>query len=126
MHNHQKKQEDLLDKYRGMLEEYGDAEGIDMEMSKLSKSQQRALDLFESGRNVLMIGAAGTGKSKCIKEIKYQTECKWPGKRIIITATTGIAAYNINGVTVNSFWDRDWGGGIGHTDQKSTKKNWDP
>ena len=103
MYNQQKQHDDLIDKYRGMLEDYGNSEGIDLEMTKLSASQQRALDIFESGRNVLVIGAGGTGKSKLIKEIRYQTERRWPGKRIVITATTGIAAYNINGITINSF-----------------------
>jgi len=103
MYNQQKQQEELMDKYRGMLEDYGNSEGIDLEMTKLSASQKRALEIFESGRNVLVIGAGGTGKSRLIKEIRYQTERNWPGKRIVVTATTGIAAYNINGITINSF-----------------------
>jgi len=81
------------DNYRSLLEEHG------IPQVQLSKSQQRALDLFKSGENVLIMGSAGVGKSFLIKEMKYQSR----SRRMVVTATTGIAAYNINGITLNSF-----------------------
>ena len=71
-------------------------EGKDM----LTNSQQKALELVRSGANVFLTGKAGTGKS-------YLTDCiieelKSAGKKMMICAPTGIAALNINGVTLHS------------------------
>lgn len=82
-----------FDEYRGLLEEYG------IPQVDLSKSQKRALDLFTASKNVLIIGSAGVGKSFLIKEMKYQSK----QRHMVVTATTGIAAYNVNGLTLNSF-----------------------
>ena len=49
-------------------------------------------------RNVLLRGKAGTGKSTLIERLKQQL-----GSRIVITATTGISAYLLNGVTLHSW-----------------------
>jgi len=50
----------------------------------LTKSQQRAVDLVEKGRNIFISGSAGTGKSYTIEHIKkkypyvYLTAgCNW-------------------------------------------------
>jgi ATP-dependent DNA helicase PIF1 len=103
MFNSEKTQNDLMDKYRSMLEDYNEAEGLGMELVKLSDSQQRAVELFEEGKNLLILGSGGVGKSHLVKELKYRTSKSGGCKRMVITATTGIAAYNINGITINSF-----------------------
>jgi ATP-dependent DNA helicase PIF1 len=65
----------------------------------LSTTQQRVIDLVEQGKNVLILGSAGCGKSTVIKQIKQANE----GSSVYITSTTGISAYNIQGITLHSF-----------------------
>ena len=76
----------------------------------LSDEQRRVLSLVvEENRSVFFTGPAGTGKSVLMREIitvlrkKYQRE----PDRIAVTASTGLAACNVGGVTLHSF------GGIG-------------
>ena len=67
--------------------------------SELSADQKMALSLMLSGKNVFCAGSAGTGKSSLIhlfKE-KYQGNC-------VVVAPTGIAAINIEGQTIHSFF----------------------
>lgn len=56
------------------------------------------MDSIESGDNVFITGAAGTGKSYLLHYL-----CKTLKKNLQITATTGIAAVNIGGVTLHSW-----------------------
>lgn len=105
MYNSNKNEMDMIDKFRSLFEDCSTEFGIcnpTTDFIKLSTDQQRALSLFNSGSNLLIMGSAGVGKSFLIKEMKYQT-MKNTDKKIVITATTGIAAYNINGITINSF-----------------------
>lgn len=104
MYNAHKKEHDMMEKFRSMVEEYNQEHGLGTNMVTLSASQQRVVDLFNDGHNVLVIGSAGCGKSYLVKELRYQTSKNWPTKRMVVTATTGIAAYNINGITLNSFF----------------------
>ncbi|MBR4401862.1 MAG: AAA family ATPase [Synergistes sp.] len=67
----------------------------------MDSSQRYALDLAKSGaRRILILGAAGTGKSTVIKAIKETLEAA--GKTVLLTAPTGIAAINIGGATIHS------------------------
>lgn len=72
----------------------------------LSREQRQVLQLVvEEGNSVFFTGSAGTGKSVLLREIiavlrkKYQRE----SDRVAITASTGLAACNIGGVTLHSF-----------------------
>lgn len=59
-----------------------------------------AFDLMENTNDSLFItGKAGTGKSTLLKYFKAHT-----GKKIIVLAPTGVAAVNVNGQTVHSFF----------------------
>ena len=59
-----------------------------------------AFDLMEHTRECLFItGKAGTGKSTLLKYFKANT-----GKKIIVLAPTGVAAINIGGQTIHSFF----------------------
>ncbi len=59
-----------------------------------------ALDLMEKGDDSLFItGRAGTGKSTLLQYFKKNTE-----KNIVILAPTGVAAVNIGGATIHSFF----------------------
>ena len=69
--------------------------------NELSEEQLEALKLFYHNRNLFIMGAGGVGKSFLIKEMKKIN--KDTGKTLVLTATTGISAYNIGGITIHSF-----------------------
>ena len=69
-------------------------------MQNLNKSQEKAYKILKSGANVFLTGRAGTGKTFVLN--KYIEEQEKEGKTVIITAPTGIAALNLNGVTMHS------------------------
>jgi ATP-dependent DNA helicase PIF1 len=74
---------------------------INMDVNdNLSNSQRHALDLFKEGKNLLILGAGGVGKSFLIKTME---ECKHDNKKMYLCSTTGISAYNIGGMTIHSF-----------------------
>ena len=66
---------------------------------KLTSEQEKALQLMMSGRNVFLTGKAGTGKSTVLD--KFQEKCKCG---CVFLAPTGIAAINIGGSTIHSFF----------------------
>ena len=88
---------ELNDTFRELLLETG-IDDSELVSSTLSVSQQRVISLRKEGKNILILGSAGCGKSTVIKTIKEQTT-----KNIILCATTGISAYNIGGITIHSF-----------------------
>lgn len=61
--------------------------------------QQYAFDVLTSGRNVFLSGDAGTGKSYVTRQ--FISWCADNHKNVVVTAPTGIAALNINGVTIH-------------------------
>lgn len=67
----------------------------------LSETQKKAFELFKNGKNILLIGEAGMGKSFCIKTFKEYNDNKLK-KTMYVTSTTGISAYSIKGVTIHS------------------------
>lgn len=64
-------------------------------------TQQEALAILESGRSVLLTGAAGTGKTYVLRDFVKRAKLK--GKNVAITATTGLAATHLNGTTVHAW-----------------------
>ena len=66
----------------------------------LGSDQQRVVDLVLDGKSVLAVGGAGVGKSWLISHLArlYKAD---PG--VCFTATTGIAAVHIGGITIHSF-----------------------
>jgi ATP-dependent DNA helicase PIF1 len=93
----------MLSKIRDLLIE----QGIPAEYNSinLSTSQKLAFEKFKNGESILILGSAGTGKSKLVKEfVKYiKSNDETSTKNMYITSTTGISAYNIGGITINSF-----------------------
>jgi len=76
----------------------------------LSGEQRRVLDLvIDQQKSVFFTGSAGTGKSVLMRAIIAELRKKYvrDPDRIAVTASTGLAACNIGGVTLHSF------GGIG-------------
>ena len=61
---------------------------------------KRAIDLLEhTEKNLFIMGKAGTGKSTLLNYFKETTS-----KRIAVLAPTGVAAVNIKGQTIHSFF----------------------
>lgn len=79
--------------------------------------QDQALHIMLGGKSVFLTGPAGSGKTyvlnKLIRELKRQ------GKEVAVTASTGIAATHIGGMTIHS-WS-----GLGIRDELTNQdKSW--
>ncbi|BDS12161.1 AAA family ATPase [Aureispira anguillae] len=63
--------------------------------------QSTALHLLKSGKNVFLTGSAGAGKTYVLNQyIQYLKERRVP---IAVTASTGIAATHMNGMTIHAW-----------------------
>lgn len=72
----------------------------------LSKEQQRVQSLVvDKGQSVFFTGPAGTGKSVLMRSIIAAMKKKFSRdpERLAVTASTGLAACNIGGITLHSF-----------------------
>ncbi len=64
-------------------------------------TQETALDILKLGHNVYLTGAAGSGKTYVLNQyIKYLRDA---GIEVAITASTGIAATHMGGVTIHAW-----------------------
>jgi len=64
-------------------------------------TQEEALDILKMGQNVFLTGPAGSGKTYLLnKYIEYLNKHEIP---VAITASTGIAATHMDGVTIHSW-----------------------
>lgn len=64
-------------------------------------NQTKALAVLKSGKNVFLTGSAGAGKTYVLNQyIQYLKEHKVP---VAITASTGIAATHMNGMTIHAW-----------------------
>ena len=76
-----------------------------MKIDLKNKEFVRALDIVEyTYDNLYLTGKAGTGKSTLLRHLMYN--CK---KKMIFLAPTGIAALNIKGMTIHSFFQLPFG-----------------
>jgi ATP-dependent DNA helicase PIF1 len=67
----------------------------------LSAEQQRVLDMvLKDKKSLFFTGSAGTGKSVLLRAIIDEMETIY-GPMLAVTASTGIAATNINGCTLH-------------------------
>ncbi|MEX7476812.1 AAA family ATPase, partial [Acinetobacter baumannii] len=63
--------------------------------------QETALKLLKAGENVFLTGSAGAGKTYTLNQyIHYLKARKVP---VAITASTGIAATHMNGMTIHTW-----------------------
>lgn len=70
----------------------------------LSKEQRAVLDIVvHKEKNVFFTGAAGTGKSVLLRRIIQDLRYRYGPDRVAVTASTGLAACNIGGITLHSF-----------------------
>lgn len=75
--------------------------------------QAKALAILKSGKNVFLTGSAGAGKTYVLNQyINYLKERKVP---VAVTASTGIAATHMNGMTVHAW------AGIGVKDELTAR-----
>ncbi|MFK8104921.1 MAG: ATP-dependent RecD-like DNA helicase [Saprospiraceae bacterium] len=73
---------------------------IDKEPLELSNDFKNTLDLLEkTKKNLFITGRAGTGKSTLLKLFRRTTR-----KKTVVLAPTGIAALNVQGQTIHSFF----------------------
>lgn len=72
-------------------------------------TQERALEILKTGANVFLTGEPGAGKTYVINQ--YIAWLEAAGLKVAVTASTGIAATHIGGVTIHS-WS-----GLGIRDQ---------
>ncbi|MGQ9465591.1 MAG: AAA family ATPase [bacterium] len=67
---------------------------------ELNEQFKKALDLMErTSKNVFITGKAGTGKSTLLEYFRSITN-----KKIVVLAPTGVAALNVQGETIHSFF----------------------
>lgn len=66
-----------------------------------SMRQKQALNVMMSGANVFLTGAPGAGKTYVLNQFIKRAERA--GKRVAVTASTGIAASHIGGTTIHSW-----------------------
>jgi ATP-dependent DNA helicase PIF1 len=70
--------------------------------------QELALEIMLNGENVLLTGPAGSGKTFVLNE--FIRLSKREGKKVAVTATTGLAATHLGGTTIHAWsgigiWD---------------------
>jgi ATP-dependent DNA helicase PIF1 len=81
------------------------------EHGTLNDEQRLVIESILSGYNVFFTGPAGSGKSHILSTLQRLNDgggrstamMDMPTKKIVVTATTGIAACSIGGVTIHSF-----------------------
>jgi len=67
---------------------------------EINEQFQHALDIMEnSDRSIFITGRAGTGKSTLLNYFRNVT-----GKKVAVLAPTGVAALNVKGQTIHSFF----------------------
>jgi len=67
---------------------------------EINEKFKEALEIMEnSDRHILITGRAGTGKSTLLDYFRNNTK-----KNIVVLAPTGVAAVNVKGVTIHSFF----------------------
>ncbi|OLL25652.1 Glycogen phosphorylase, partial [Neolecta irregularis DAH-3] len=72
----------------------------------LSLEQRAVIDLaVHQSKSIFFTGSAGTGKSVLLRELIKALRVKYKGEydHVAVTASTGLAACNIGGVTLHSF-----------------------
>lgn len=83
----------------------------------LTDKQQEFLELARQGRNIYLSGKAGTGKSTVVKQLVKEAES------VVCLGTSGVAAMNIQGQTLHSFFGLSFGKIFSRKEVKSIRKS---
>lgn len=75
----------------------------DADDAALSAGQRRAVALAAAGRSLALLGPAGTGKSFAVRRIRDALAAAHGAARVVVTASTGAAAFLVGGRTLHSF-----------------------
>ncbi len=86
----------------------------------LTKKQKIAFEHMRDGKNVLITGPAGVGKTSVIKMFQH---LYGKNKKIAITSTTGVSAITIGGTTLHSYLGIGLGNGSVSSLTEKIKKN---
>jgi ATP-dependent DNA helicase PIF1 len=78
---------------------YKSLSSSDLNMVQLTDEQKYVLKLIKSGKSLFFTGSGGSGKSFLINIIKKSL----PTEACFVTASTGVAASLINGITIHAF-----------------------
>ncbi|MCA9382744.1 AAA family ATPase [Candidatus Dojkabacteria bacterium] len=90
---------------------------MDISNIKITDEFKTAFDMLEkSSGHIFLTGEAGTGKSTLLEYFRSKT-----GKELIVLAPTGVAAVNVRGETIHSFFQFS----PGIEPENITKKIWD-
>ncbi len=93
-------QQNAQHQYEPFVQRKLNVEQIDVEEIKLSEEQSKILSLLENTRDIYYItGKAGTGKSVLLRYFVANTT-----KQVVVLAPTGVAALNVGGQTIHSFF----------------------
>lgn len=76
--------------------------GVDSSPLPLDPTQTNALSAIICGRQVAVLGPAGTGKSHLLRTVVE--ELRNLNKRVAVTSSTGISAVQVGGTTIHQFF----------------------
>ena len=79
------------------------AKPANISSATLTAEQKGVADRVLAGENVFLTGAAGTGKSYLFAYLLQELTALHGAGTVAVTAPTGVAAVNVNGVTIHSF-----------------------
>lgn len=74
-----------------------------MDALPLSKDQEDVIKLAATQQSFFFTGAAGTGKSFVLRRVVQAMKNLYGSENVFVTASTGMAACNIGGITLHSF-----------------------
>lgn len=90
---------------------------------RLSVEQEQIIKMAEKGYNIFYTGSAGTGKSILLKELIKKLKTLYEKDHVAVTASTGLAACNIGGVTIHSYTGIGLGKGDGDMLYKKVRRS---
>ncbi len=76
-------------------------QAISFNLPTVPMTQSQALDILKTGVNVFLTGSAGSGKTHVLNQ--YIEYLKTRDVAVAVTASTGIAATHMNGMTIHSW-----------------------